>query len=63
MSFSFFAALKSIFESLGKQGDMDTLSTVVENRLPAALRDSLKANIFNAAVNRYYGIACVCVCF
>lgn len=53
MSFSFFAALTSIFESLGKKGDMDTLSTVVESRLPAALRDCLKANIFKAAVNRY----------
>ena len=57
---SFFAALTSIFESLGKQGDMDTLSNVAESRLPAALRDCLKANIFKAAVNRYYGIACVC---
>ncbi|KAK7104135.1 leucine-rich PPR motif-containing protein, mitochondrial-like [Littorina saxatilis] len=44
-------ALESIFESLAKQGDLDTLKELSMNRLPVFLRNSLKANIFAAAVN------------
>ncbi|XP_076463614.1 leucine-rich PPR motif-containing protein, mitochondrial-like [Babylonia areolata] len=43
--------LQSVFEQLGQQGNLDALSAVVENRLPVSLRNSLKAQVFNAAVN------------
>ena len=52
-------ALTSIFETLGKQGELDALSAITEGRLPIPLRDFLKASIFTAAVNR---CVCLCVC-
>ncbi|KAK7483552.1 hypothetical protein BaRGS_00025226, partial [Batillaria attramentaria] len=44
------AGLRSVFESLAKAGDVETLKSIAERRLPAPLKNSLKSNIFSAAV-------------